>query len=346
MSAERDRLTESTFAERAHEQLGKEFLRTAVPKATDHAYSALQKRFADHDYEALRELGRQIRTDAVAHLDAHLALLEERLTANGVTVHHARDAAEARRIIAGIVTGAEARRVVKVKSMATEEIALNPALEAEGVEVVETDLGEYIVQLDGDRPSHVIAPIIHKTKGEVRETLSRVAGRELPDDAAELTGFARGALRDAFMTADVGISGANFGIADSGTICLLTNEGNGRMCTSLPRVHISLMGIERVLARTEDLAVMLPLLAGAGTGQLITTYVNLVSGPRRPGEPDGPEQMHVVMLDNGRRALLGTPYQDVLHCIRCGACQNVCPVYRQVGGHAYGWSTAGPSAPC
>ncbi|MCB0882228.1 MAG: iron-sulfur cluster-binding protein [Thermoleophilia bacterium] len=337
-----DRLTETTFAQRAHEQLGKSFLRTAVPKATDHAFSALQSRFAGHDYEALRELGRQIRAEAVANLDAHLAVLEERLTANGVTVHHARDAAEARRIIAGIVKGADARKVVKVKSMATEEIALNPALEADGVEVVETDLGEYIVQLDGDRPSHVIAPIIHKTRGEVRQTLSRVAGRELPNDAAELTGFARGALRDAFMTADVGISGANFGIADSGTVCLLTNEGNGRMCTSLPRIHVSLMGIERVLPRTEDLAVMLPLLAGAGTGQLITTYVNLLSGPRRPGEPDGPEQMHVVMLDNGRRALLGTPYQDVLHCIRCGACQNVCPVYRQVGGHAYGWVYGGP----
>ncbi len=337
-----DPLTSSTFSQRAHEQLGKPFLRRAVPKATDHAYNALRDRFRDHDYDALREQGRRIRADAVEHLDEHLATLVAALERNGVSVHRAADDARAREIIRGIVRDAGGRRVVKVKSMASEEIGLNPALEADGVEVVETDLGEYVVQLDHDRPSHIIAPIIHKTRGEVRDSLSRVAGRELPDDAAALTGFARDTLREAFLTADVGISGANFGIAETGTICLVTNEGNGRMCTSLPRVHISLMGIERVLPRLEDLAVMLPLLTGAGTGQLITTYVSLLSGPRRPGEPDGPREMHVVLLDNGRSALRGGAYQDVLHCIRCGACQNVCPVYRQVGGHAYGWVYGGP----
>lgn len=337
-----DPLTETTFEERSRAQLGKPFLRQAVPKATDHAHRLLRERFADHDYEALREEGRRIRADAVADLERHLADLEASLTRNGVTVHHAPDAAAAREVIRGIVRDAQARTVVKVKSMATEEIALNPALEEDGVRVVETDLGEYVVQLDGDRPSHIIAPIIHKTRAEVRDSLSAVAGRELPDDAAELTAFARATLRDAFMDADVGISGANFGIAETGTICLVTNEGNGRMCTSLPRVHIALMGVERVIPRREDLAVMLPLLTAAGTGQLVTTYVSLIDGPRRPGEPDGPEQMHVVLLDNGRRALRGTPYEEVLHCIRCGACQNVCPVYRQVGGHAYGWVYGGP----
>lgn len=342
MSGSDDLLTTTTFGERARVQLGKTFLRSAVPKATDHAYSALQARFADHDYEAMRTYAQAIRADTIAHLDTHLAALEAALIANGVVVHHAADAAAARAIICDIVRAVDARRVVKVKSMATEEIALNPALEAVGVEVVETDLGEYVVQLDHDRPSHIIAPIIHKTRGEVRESLSRVAGRELPDDAAALTAFARSELREAFLTADVGISGANFGVADTGTICLVTNEGNGRMCTSLPKVHISLMGIERVLPQMEDLAVMLPLLTGAGTGQLITTYVSMLRGPRRRGEADGPEQMHVVLLDNGRRALRGTPYQEVLHCIRCGACQNVCPVYRQVGGHAYGWVYGGP----
>jgi L-lactate dehydrogenase complex protein LldF len=176
----------------------------------------------------------------------------------------------------------------------------------------------------------------------VRESLSRVAGRELPDDASELTGFARERLRGAFMDADVGISGANFGVAETGTIVLVTNEGNGRMCTSLPRVHISLMGVERVVPTMDDLAVLLPLVTGAGTGQLITSYVSMISGPRREPEPDGPEEMHVVLLDNGRTALLGTEFEDVLHCIRCGACQNVCPVYRQVGGHAYGWVYGGP----
>jgi len=337
-----DPLTSSTFAERSRVQLAKPFLRQAVPRATDSAVRDLRMRFAGHDYEGLRELGRDIRARTMADLDGFLATLTDAFAANGVQVHYAADAAEAREHIRRICREADATRVVKVKSMATEEIALNPALVADGLEVTETDLGEYVVQLDGDRPSHIIAPIIHKTRGEVRESLSRVAGRELPDDASELTGFAREHLRDAFMDADVGISGANFGIAETGTVVLVTNEGNGRMCTSMPRVHIALMGIERVIPTLEDLSVMLPLITGAGTGQLITSYVSMLSGPRGEGEPDGPEAMHVVLLDNGRRALLGTEYQEVLHCIRCGACQNVCPVYRQVGGHAYGWVYGGP----
>lgn len=337
-----DPLTATTFAERAREQLAKPFLRVAVPRATDHAANDLRARFADHDYEGLRARGADIRSATIADLETHLNRLVAAFAANGVHVHMAADAAQARAHIRRICREAGARRVVKVKSMATEEIELNPALIADGLTVTETDLGEYVVQLDNDRPSHIIAPIIHKTREEVRQSLSRVAGRELPDDASELTGFARETLRDAFMDADVGISGANFGVAESGTVVLVTNEGNGRMSTSLPRVHISLMGIERVLPRLDDLAVMLPLLTGAGTGQLITTYVTMISGPRGANDPDGPEQMHVVLLDNGRRALLGTEYQDVLHCIRCGACQNVCPVYRQVGGHAYGWVYGGP----
>jgi L-lactate dehydrogenase complex protein LldF len=337
-----DPLTSSTFAERARVQLAKPFLREAVPRATDIAVHDLRERFAGHDYDGLRELGREIRARTMADLEDALATLTDALVANGIHVHHAADAAAAREHIRRICRESDAARVVKVKSMATEEIALNPALVADGLEVTETDLGEYVVQLDGDRPSHIIAPIIHKTRAEVRETLSRVAGRELPDDASELTAFARERLRDAFMDADVGISGANFGVAETGTIVLVTNEGNGRMCTSMPRIHIALMGIERVIPTLEDLSVMLPLITGAGTGQLITSYVSMLSGPRGEGEPDGPEAMHVVLLDNGRRALLGTEYQEVLHCIRCGACQNVCPVYRQVGGHAYGWVYGGP----
>jgi L-lactate dehydrogenase complex protein LldF len=337
-----DPLTTSTFEARSREQLAKPFLRQAVPRATDNAVRDLRTRFADHDYEGLRERGRRIRARAVGDLDAMLEQLAAAFEANGVQVHRATDAAEAREHIRRICREADARRVVKVKSMATEEVGLNRALEADGITVTETDLGEYVVQLDGDRPSHIIAPIIHKTRGEIRESLSRVAGRELPDDASELTAFAREQLRSAFMEADVGISGANFGVAETGTVVLVTNEGNGRMCTSMPRVHVSLMGIERVIPTTEDLAVLLPLITGAGTGQLITSYVSMLSGPRRPGEPDGPEAMHVVLLDNGRRALLGTEFEEVLHCIRCGACQNVCPVYRQVGGHAYGWVYGGP----
>jgi L-lactate dehydrogenase complex protein LldF len=337
-----DPLTSSTFAERARVQLAKPFLRQAVPRATDNAVRDLRARFAGHDYEGLRELGREIRARTMADLDGFLGTLTAAFADNGIQVHYADDAAQAREHVVRICREADARRVVKVKSMATEEIALNPALEAAGLAVTETDLGEYVVQLDGDRPSHIIAPIIHKTRGEIRESLSRVAGRELPDDASELTGFARERLRGAFMDADVGISGANFGIAETGTVVLVTNEGNGRMCTALPRVHIAVMGIERVIPALEDLSVMVPLITGAGTGQLITSYVSMLSGPRGDGEPDGPEAMHVVLLDNGRRALLGTEYQEALHCIRCGACQNVCPVYRQVGGHAYGWVYGGP----
>lgn len=337
-----DPLTASTFAERARLQLAKPFLRQAVPRATDNAVRDLRARFAGHDYDGLRARGHEIRARTVADLDGHLARLVAAFADNGVQVHLAADAAEARAHIRRICRDAGARRVVKVKSMATEEIDLNPALAEDGLEVTETDLGEYVVQLDGDRPSHIIAPIIHKTRGEIRQSLSRVAGRELPDDPAELTAFARERLREAFMTADVGISGANFGVAETGSVVLVTNEGNGRMCTSMPPIHIALMGIERVVPTLEDLSVMLPLLTGAGTGQLITSYVSMISGPRRAGEPDGPSAMHVVLLDNGRRALLGTEFQDVLHCIRCGACQNVCPVYRQVGGHAYGWVYGGP----
>ena len=342
MSRSDDPLVGTGFRDRSRAQLGQPFLRQAIPRATDHTIAALHDRFADVDVAALRERGRRIRAETIRDLDAHLETLVAAFERNGITVHRAADAEAARGRIRSICSAAGARRVVKVKSMATEEIRLNPALAADGLEVVETDLGEYVVQLDDDRPSHIIAPIIHKTREEVRQSLSRVAGRELPDDTAELTGFARGQLRDAFLSADVGISGANFGVAESGTVVLLTNEGNGRMCTSLPRVHIALMGIERVLPTLDDLAVMLPLLAGSGTGQLLTSYVSMISGPRREGEPDGPEEMHVVLLDNGRRALLGGPFEEALHCIRCGACQNVCPVYRQVGGHAYGWVYGGP----
>ncbi len=226
--------------------------------------------------------------------------------------------------------------------MLAEEIELNGALEAVGVRVVETDLGEYVVQLDGDRPSHVIAPIIHKTAGEVRDLFSRHAGRQLSDDPRELTFYARDQLRGPFLQADVGITGGNFLVAETGTVCLVSNEGNARLSTSLPRVTISLVGIEKILARFEDLGVMLPLLIGHGTGQRISNYVTLLHGPRRAGEPEGPEEMHVVLVDNGRAAIARTEYRDVLKCIRCGACQNVCPVYRQVGGHAYGWVYGGP----
>jgi L-lactate dehydrogenase complex protein LldF len=234
------------------------------------------------------------------------------------------------------------RRVVKGKSMACEEIGLNERLEAAGVEVVETDLGEFIVQTAHEAPEHIIIPAIHKSADDVRELLEPLAGRPIGDDPEALTAFARRHLRERFESADVGITGVNFGVAETGTIVLVENEGNGRMCSGLPRVHIAVMGMERVVAHTADLATLLPLLIRSGTGQRITSYVSMLQGPRRGDEGDGPDEMHVVILDNGRSRVRDTPYRSVLRCVRCGACQNVCPVYRQVGGTAYGWVYGGP----
>jgi L-lactate dehydrogenase complex protein LldF len=337
-----DHLAGTTFESRSREQLAKAFQRRAIPAAVDGTVGHMGAIFADADREGLRDLGQAIRGHAVANAAALVGQLAASLERNGARVHFAADATEANRIVVDICRAADARRVVKSKSMLSEELELNPALEAAGLDVVETDLGEYIIQLDHDRPSHIIGPAIHKTRGEVHDLFSRVAGSELADDAFGLTDFARGRLRQEFLDADVGITGANFGIAETGTIVLVENEGNARLTTSLPRVHIALMGVERVVPRLEDLGVLLPLLVGHGTGQRISTYVSLVDGPRQAGEPDGPEEMHVVIVDGGRSAVLGTDYQEILQCIRCGACQNVCPVYRQVGGHAYGWVYGGP----
>ena len=337
-----DPLTESTLTERMQEVLARPFQRKAIPNAVDHTIVALHKRFEGHDHEALRDEAQRIRAHAMAQLPDYLEQWIDRAEANGTVVHYAADDGEARRIAAEICTERGVARVVKSKSMASEEVSLNAALEGAGVDVVETDLGEFVVQAMGDRPSHVIAPILHRTQGEVHRLFSDMAGEELPDDPAALTAFAREGLRHAFLTADAGVSGGNFLIAETGEIALVTNEGNGRLTTSLPRVHIALVGIEKLLPRRRDLAVLLPLLAGHGTGQLVTTYVTMTGGPRRGDEPDGPEETHVILLDGGRSALLGGEFESALTCIRCGACQNTCPVYRQIGGHAYGWVYGGP----
>ena len=337
-----DHLTGTTFEQRSREQLAKPFQRKAIPAAVDGTVGHFGEIFAEADHVALRDLGRDIRGHAVANLPTLVAQFADACEANGTRVHFAGDAAEANAAVVEICRAADARLVVKSKSMLTEETELNPALEAAGLEVVETDLGEYVVQLDHDRPSHIIGPIIHKTQGEVKTLFERVAGHALPDDVDALTGFARERLRSTFLAADVGISGCNFAIAETGSVVLVTNEGNGRLTTALPRIHIALIGVERILPRLTDLGVLVPLLAGSGTGQRITTYLSIANGPRREGEPDGPDEMHVVLVDAGRSAILGTDYQSVLSCIRCGACQNVCPVYRQVGGHAYGWVYGGP----
>lgn len=337
-----DPLTASDFAQRAHENLARPFQRSAVARATDHAAAALHARFTEVDHDTLRRQGEDIRRHAIANLPTYLEQWIEQAEAKGTVVHYAADAREARDIAAQICREEALRSVVKSKSMASEEVLLNHALESVGVDVVETDLGEFVVQAMGDRPSHVIAPILHRTRGEVHRLFSDMAGEELDDDPAALTAFARERLRHAFLHADGGVSGGNFLVAETGEVVLLTNEGNGRLTTSVPRVHIALVGIEKIVPRRRDLSVLIPLAAGHGTGQMVTTYVSAIAGPRADGEPDGPERMHVILLDAGRSALLGGPFEDALLCIRCGACQNVCPVYRQVGGHAYGWVYGGP----
>ena len=236
------------------------------------------------------------------------------------------------------------KRVVKGKSMVSEEIELNHALEAADMRVVETDLGEYVIQLDKDVPSHIIAPIIHKTKEQVAETFRRELAATDADvaDIPQMTAFARRMLRAEFLAADMGISGVNFAVAESGSLCLVENEGNGRLSTTVPRLHVALMGIERIVPTAADLAVSLRVLARSGTGQALTVYTNVITGPRRADDPDGPSEVHVVLVDNGRSNMLRTELEEILYCIRCGACLNVCPVYQEIGGHAYGSVYPGP----
>lgn len=294
------------------------------------------------DAQKLRDEACEIRRRAISSLDSHLEQFADAVTRVGGKVHFAKTAQEAADQVVDISRGVGARLAAKSKSMLSEEIRLNEALEAAGIRTVETDLGEYILQLAGEPPAHIIVPSIHKTAEDVARLFSDVAKRPVAAELGELTLTARELLREVFLKADVGITGVNFAVAETGSICLVTNEGNGRLVSSLPRVHIALMGMERIVASLADLAVLLQLLGRSATGQRLTTYTTLITGPRRPGEGDGPDQLHVVIVDNGRSALRGTEYSEMLHCIRCGACLNVCPVYRKVGGTAYGRVYSGP----
>jgi L-lactate dehydrogenase complex protein LldF len=294
------------------------------------------------DSDAIRERARAIKDQTLAELDKHLLTLEQSVLQRGGHVHWATDGGEACRIIVELIRRRRATRVVKSKSMTSEEIHLNHALEAAGIEAVETDLGEYIIQLAGHRPSHIVAPAIHLSAVEIAEILSKPAGERLPAEREILAGFARRALRQKFAEAEVGISGANFAIAETGSIVLVTNEGNGRLTCAMPPCHIAIMGMEKVIPKLSDLPCFLKILARGATGQKLSIYTQLITGPRQPGELDGPEEFHLVILDNGRSRILGSPLRESLFCIRCGACLNVCPIYRSVGGHAYGGVYAGP----
>ncbi|MEO8323733.1 MAG: lactate utilization protein B [Actinomycetota bacterium] len=294
------------------------------------------------DSEALRDIAAEVRDAVLSQLDVHLDRLASNWERNGGRVFFAADASEATDYVLDIAKRVEAKLVVKSKSMASEEIRLNEALIEQGIEPVETDLGEFIIQLAGEHPSHIITPAIHRSKEDVAALFGPLAGRVLPAETGPLAAFARAHLSEQFLRADIGINGVNFGIADEGALCLVTNEGNGRMCNALPRVHIAIMGMERVAADWDQLAVMLSLLARSATGQKLTQYTSITFGPRPSGEYDGPDESHLIILDNGRSRALGTDQQSILRCIRCGACLNVCPVYRQVGGHAYDPVYSGP----
>jgi len=318
-----------------------------VPVAIDrgargHYEKRVQATAAFPQMEQMRDRARRIRADVIAHLDEHLATFAAAVEAHGGTAFFAADAAEANEYIVGLARTEGVSRAVKVKSMVTEEIELNPVLEAAGIEVVETDLGEFIVQLAGEKPSHIIAPVLHKDRYDVAELFAEKLGVEYSDDPSQLNDIARTHLREKFLTAEMGISGVNFAVAEDGSVVLVTNEGNGRLCTTAPRIHVAVMGMERLVRDRHDLAVMLEVLARSATGQGLSAYSNVVSGPRRPAEPDGPDQFHVVIVDNGRSATLGSAVAEILYCIRCGACLNACPVYRHLGGHAYGSVYPGP----
>jgi len=316
-------------------------VRSASRTKTEARRAALGRIFGDP--EAARQAASEAKAAVLNNLGSHLRAVESQLLKNGCHVHWAATADSACQIISEIcVTRSEGEPVVKGKSMVTEEIHLNDFLLQKGVEVIETDLGEFVVQLDGDRPSHIVTPIIHKTRHDVAQSFTRAGLGPHTTNPEDLASQARRHLRQEFRSAKVGISGVNFAIAETGHLVIVENEGNNRLSTTAVKCHIAVMGIEKVLARFADLALFLPLLASAATGQAITTYVNMVVGPRASDGLDGPDEVHVVLLDNGRSRILASENRDILKCIRCGACLNVCPVYRVASGHAYEHVYPGP----
>lgn len=335
----------SQFGAKAHIALNDPALRANFRRAMDGLMSKRAAQFDDaEEWKSLRARGTAARARALAMLPSLLEKLEKQLVANGFIVHWAETVDEANAIVLDILTQAGAKRVIKGKSMVTEEMHLNAHLQAHGIEAVESDLGEYIIQLAGEAPSHIVMPCIHKNKGEIAQLFSeKIDGQIYTENVDELTASARASLRGRFAEADAGISGVNFAVAETGTLVLIENEGNGRLSTTLPPLHIAVTGIEKVLEKLEDVPPLLSLLPRSATGQAITTYVNMISSPRKKGEKDGPHAVHVVLLDNGRsRVHNDVELRDTLRCIRCAACMNHCPVYTRVGGHAYTFTYPGP----
>ncbi|HXF67295.1 MAG TPA: LutB/LldF family L-lactate oxidation iron-sulfur protein [Burkholderiales bacterium] len=331
------------FSKRASEKLADARLQAALRRLQSNFVRGRAERVAELDgFEAIRDAACAIRDRALASLDLYLEEFERNARARGTEVHWAERREDVNRIVCDIARRHGVKKAVKSKSMVSEECSLNDALEAAGVEVVETDLGEYILQLAREPPSHIVAPVLHKSREEVSELFHEKHGTPRKTEIAALAREARERLRGHFLTAEMGVSGANFLVAETGSTLIVTNEGNGRMVTTLPRVHVAITGIEKVVPTLEDVATLMRLLPAHGTGQTISNYVSVTTGVRAPGEHDGPEHFHVVLVDAGRTELLGGDFQPMLRCIRCGACMNHCPVYQSVGGHAYGWVYPGP----
>jgi L-lactate dehydrogenase complex protein LldF len=339
--------TSPRFKENAKAALADPELQNAL-KFVEVNFIARRREVADRlpEFDALRDAARDIKNHTLAHLDLYLEAYEQKVTAAGGHVHHAVTADDAKAIVLDICKRLGARTVTKGKSMIGEEIAINDHLEANGITPVETDLGEYIIQLRHELPSHIIAPAVHLTKAQIEADFRR-AHTHLPADRnltepTTLLAEARAVLREKFLAADVGITGANFLVAETGTSIIVTNEGNGDLTQTLPKAHIVLASIEKLVPTLEDMSQLMRVLARSATGQEMSVYTTLSTGPRRPDDPDGPGEYHVVILDNGRSSMLGGDFADMLRCIRCGACMNHCPVYHAVGGHAYGWVYPGP----
>lgn len=330
------------YDERVRIALNNPHLKTALNRSTIRLSNQRVASLAAVDGELLRDQTRQMKEYVMRHLPDLLEQFEANVKANGGHVHWARDAAEANQIVLEIARRTNSQKVVKAKSMATEEVHLNHALEEAGMVAVETDLGEYIIQLAGEPPSHIVAPVVHKRLEDISALFQEQLDMPPTFDPEIMCGVARQRLRQEFLTADMGISGCNFAVAETGTVCIVTNEGNGRMVSSMPRVYVALMGLEKMVPTVEDAILQYQALVRSSTGQQCSVYLSMTSGPRKLGDSEGPDEFHVVIMDNGRSDMLERGYGEALMCIRCGACLNVCPVYREIGGHAYGSTYSGP----
>ncbi|MGC8659775.1 MAG: LutB/LldF family L-lactate oxidation iron-sulfur protein [Desulfomonilaceae bacterium] len=337
-----DKLSPLKFRINAAQALKDKSLRFAMRTATNMFISKRTEGVASVPMELWRDKASAIRLNVLDHLPEYIDRFSFHATKAGAVVHHACDADAAREIIFHILKDRRARKIVKSKSMITEEIHLNEHLEQRNFHVVETDLGEYIVQIAGEKPSHILAPAIHKDRRQVGALFTEKLHVPFSDDPEVLTKIAREALRQEFLEADAGISGANFAVADTGTLAIFTNEGNGRMVTTLPPLHIAVFSIEKIIPSLNDLSLFTKLLPRSATGQILSSYVSIITGRRKPENSIGTRELHIVILDNGRSEILASKYREILKCIRCSACFNVCPVYRTIGGHAYGVTYPGP----